>query len=553
MAQANKNVTVWLQKNYFWVLIAVLAVASLSGWLVSMWRLAKDTQQRLQAIKSTEDSIRTVANVPNHPNRHTERHMQEVITRLSEDVYEAWQQQYDRQRALLTWPPILGQEFISIVSRLQPIEAKVKFGPDQKEELDVTLRQRYRDFIDRELPKLADIIVAHWSGASPTANPRTAPTKPPVVLWAPSDQAALQRSNFDWGGRFPTTLEVLYAQEDYWVVRSIMEIIKATNGDVEHRYQAAVKTIEFIDIGRRAVFPTSAGGGTGGFVGAGAPAGGDHVDAAGGIVGSFPMSGMPGVMSGAGGGMAAVGGNEIARGDTLGPATTGPLSDPGDYRYVDLRFEPLTAQRIRSAFDSTNPDDAFLMVAKRMPVRIRLKVDQRKLPKLLAECGNARMQLEVKQVRINQAPRRGAAVGTGGSFGSGAIGSAPPPPGEPTGLAGGGGVDAGVSIPGFGGEMAYGGAENEPDAAGGLLPTGFGASSPPAGSGSQLAGPAMAGRTVTDEGPFDVVVELFGVVYIYNPVDREKLGVKLEEAGESAPAEGTPGESETVTPGTAAG
>ncbi|GIW93928.1 MAG: hypothetical protein KatS3mg110_1969 [Pirellulaceae bacterium] len=541
MAQANKDIVRTLQKNSFWIATGLMVVVSLAIWWLSTARLRSETKARIDAIKSMEGAVRTVANTPHHPNQHTQRHMEEVISRLSEDVYDAWQQQYDRQRALLTWPQILGQEFIAIVTRLQPIEAKVKFGPDVKEELNLTLRQRYRDYIDTELPKLADIIGAHWAASTPAGRRAAGPLKPPVVHWSPSDQQALQRLRFNWGGRAPTTLEVLYAQEDYWVLRSIMEIIKATNGDVEHRYQAAVKTIDFIDIGRTAISPTAAGA-TGGFLLGGSSMGGGEADAAGGTIGGFPMSGMPGISAGAGGGTAAVGGNEIASGGTLGPTAAAPLTDPGDYRYVDPKLSPLPAQRVRSAFDSTNPEDAFLMVAKRIPVRIRVKVDQRKLPKLLAECGNARMQLEVRQVRINQAPRRGSSLGGGGAFGGG-MGSTPPPPGEPTGMAGGGGEDAGVSIPGFGGgaEGFFGGAENEPDAAGGgLAGPGFaGSSAPPFYGPSAPPGTAATGRALSDESPFDVDVELFGVIYIYNPVDREKLGIKLDEVGEG-PATQTP-------------
>lgn len=557
---AKFDAAVWLKKNHFWVVMAIMLCGVLAVWWFSTSRLRREKEQRVQTIESKEKLISEVARQTLHPNQFTMTRMEEVNLRLADDVYDAWQQQYEKQRALLTWPALLGADVIATLQKLQPIEAKVRFDPNnQKEELDATARQRYRDFIDVELPKLADIIGARWGAAATVAPTAATSPKPVTVYWDPSDQTRLQRTRFYWGNRWPTTLEVLYAQEDYWVLRSIMEIIKATNGDVEYRYQAAVKTIAFIDLGRDVVGVSGSFAGTlgtGGMLGSG----GGEADAAGGFVGGFPassMGGMSGLMAGAGGGATSIGSGEIASGGSRGPVAAGPLTDPGDNRYVDLKFQPLTAQRIRAAFESRNPDDAFLMVAKRMPVRMRVKVDQRKLPKLLAECGNARMQLEVKQVRINRPPMRGSRQ-SGGATGSflGGTGSTPPPPGEPTSMGAGAGAAAGVSLP-PGGTAAFGGAEGESDAAGAV---GFGAagsvgffgSTPPAGT----IGPgSTAGRTaaISDESPFDVDVEIYGIVYIYNPVDREKLGIKLEETQESPPDSTTPAEPPAGTTPTQAG
>jgi len=541
MAQAKFDAVQWFKKNYFWVACGLMACVASAVWWLATARLSAETKSRAAAIESKEKAIKQVASRPHHPNRHTQQHMEQVIAALAEDVYDAWRQQYQRQRALLTWPAILGQDFISVVQELQPIEAKVRFGQNERELLLPTQLQKYRDFIDLELPKLADIVGAEWLAGQSGGTPRfTAQKKAgPVVLWDAADQAKLQKSRFYWGGRNPTTLEVLYAQEDYWVLRSVLEIIKATNGDVQYRYQASIKTIQFIDIGRDVMGM----GGTLSTYGSGAGASmmpGGESDAAGGL--PFPASGlggMGGLMAGAGSGAASIAPGEIASGRTMGmQQASGPLVDPGDNRYVDLKFAPLTAQRIRQAFDSKNPDDAFLMVAKRMPVRLRVKIDQRKIPKFLAECGNARMQLEVKQVRINQQPLRGrgaaGGIGVGGVPGSF---SSAPPPGEPTGLGAGagGGTGAAMSLPpggGYGGAEQFSG-ERDTDAAA-TVPGGsfFGGTAAPMGPSSPMQ---MRQAMPSDESPFDVDVEVYGIVYIYNPVDRQKLGMKLEDVEQQTP------------------
>ena len=98
--------------------------------------------------------------------------------------------------------------------------------------------------------------------------------------------------------------------------------------------------------------------------------------------------------------------------------------DPAINRYVDDKYQPLAPDRLRGALKSTTPEDALLAVAKRMPVRLRLIVDQRKLNVLLAKCGNSKLPLEVRQVRINR-PAAPAGFGGGGMGGMGGEGGMP--------------------------------------------------------------------------------------------------------------------------------
>ena len=99
-----------------------------------------------------------------------------------------------------------------------------------------------------------------------------------IVKWAPENQTELMAEHFTFGdamgmggaggeyyggeGRGPTassgddsvpdTIEILYAQEDLWVLRSLMKIIERSNAGATSRFNAAVKEIKFIRIGRNA-------------------------------------------------------------------------------------------------------------------------------------------------------------------------------------------------------------------------------------------------------------------------------------------------------------
>ena len=76
-----------------------------------------------------------------------------------------------------------------------------------------------------------------------------------------------QRQRAAGGDGIPTLLEILYAQEDLWVLRSIMGVIERANEGATTRFSAAVKEIHSIEIGRNAAqsrgqLSTSSGAGS---------------------------------------------------------------------------------------------------------------------------------------------------------------------------------------------------------------------------------------------------------------------------------------------------
>lgn len=152
--------------------------------------------------------------------------------------------------------------------------------------------------------------------------------------------------------------------------------------------------------------------------------------------------------------------------------------DPAENRYVNNEYEPIAAADLRSAMASSSSENAFLNVAKRLPVKLTVKMDQRKLPQLLTACGNARLMVEVRQVRINV---------KGGPKG---------------GSAGGMGME-GLGIPS-------------------PASSGFGE----LGSGMEMGGMGSGRIGQAEDYPFDLPIDVYGVIYIYNPPDLEKLGVE---------------------------
>lgn len=516
-----KDAGVWIKKNYFWLLAALCGILSVTFWFMATSGLAGEAATWLSSINQAEQTAQSVVSTPNHPNSVTHTKMDERIDALADDVFAAWDARYDKQRKYLTWHTFLGDQFIAKVSRLQPIEQHVS-PDDPREILNPNERERYRNFIDRALPQLAEIIDTPWheevDASSSSVGGPGEKSFDGVVDWSVSNQKEIHESRFSWPGRPPTTLEILYAQEDYWVLDAILRIIKQTNGDISQRYQAAIKTVKFIDIGRDAIgfggaiVPASSSGGSAG--------GGDSM-----MPGGMGMSGPGGMAGSSPGGTDMMSAGMASAGNAEAQGSGTPSGDdPGDNRYIDTEFKPVAAKDIRNAFSSTSASDAYLIVAKRMPVRLGLVIDHRQLPKLLAECGNADLQVEVRQVRIGveSLPDFRTFVGGGAAAGgSGLMGGMDQMSGS-----GGGGM--------FGQSSTTGGGDDDGGGDGGIFGSGGGGMAGM--SGGMYGGGGATQMKLSDDSPNDVHVEIYGIIYIYNPVNREKLGKAVEQAGEETEA-----------------
>ena len=124
-----------------------------------------------------------------------------------------------------------------------------------------------------------------------------------------------------------------------------------------------------------------------------------------------------------------------------------------------------------------------LIVAKRVPFRIAVEMDERKINQFIAVCANSEFVFEINQLRVNRHTPNEKIVFNGGGSGAG----------DPSKL---GGMGAGGSLGAAGGGLGGGSA----GASSGLKPT------------------SVESRT-----DFIVSVEFYGVVKIYNPVRENFL------------------------------
>jgi hypothetical protein len=593
-----------VSKYSFWIMCGGILLVCLGSWWVATAKLAQQQKTQLEAIKTNFTAMESLrGSNPKHPNAATAEGMAQLLRTYSVEVMRGWQLQYDQQATVLVWPASFDDVFRERVDKLRPIEIVPPPPTPIDKDLPIRERQLYRDFIADEIPTLAKTIGAEWravatatagdgfggsgsglgGGASgygssgfgapgmgpgglgsagpgmmPTdgSNPAAMLDDKSIVMWNTANQQELLGTHFSFITREepPSTLDVLYAQEDLWILQNIMDIIRAANRDVDGkdataRHEATVKMIDFVRIGRSAMGLAGRISPVGAAANAGGMDGGSGMGSMGmgsGDAASMMASGSMGAPEGGGTStmMPMLGGSPDSMGSGMGMGGVGAIStDPAFGRYVDEKYQPLDPAKLRSALTSKSPADALLAVAKRMPVRMRFTIDQRRLNRLLAECGNSRLPVEVRQVRVNREPA--AAGGAGGSYDGMGGGSS-------SMMSGGG-----MSMPGMGGFGGSGGmgAMGSPDG-GSMMPSG-GMSSYPGGMPGMggiggMGGPGSASRPVGGDNSTAavdqnlIVVELYGIVYVYNPVNKSQLGLEDTTTTAAAPV----AEPATVTPTT---
>lgn len=482
-------------KYSFWIVTGLVILVGAFTWWYSSASMADEYQTNKQKISQADSGVTQVVNRgARHPNEQYNTGMQELIAQRRRSVSEAWALKYRTQREeVLRWPSELTQQFIREIEKLvgdEPIEEVAeKLNSGEIKELRVDFREQYRDYFEKEMPKVAERMGAPWqpkstpggldgegggppirpggeSGQGTEADDDDENAKKLPVVWR--DQAeVLAWLKGRWSGvnGEPTTVELLYVQEDLWVLQALSDIIRKTNGGATRPENLVVREVVDIQLGRetlnqvsrvqRLVDPNQDPNATGP---EGQPAG---PPLAGGHGGQPPTGPTP----------------YDGEGGLTGPGSPGQGAgpDPAAFRYVDINYDPLSAEDLKAALGTKeDKDKAYLAVAKRMPIRLRLKMDTRRLNRLLVECGNSPLPVEVRQVRIGV---------TGSSSGA------------PGGFSGGEGYGRGGTGP--------------------SLPPIDGGFGPPEDYGS--------GRSA-QKTPYLKMVEVYGIIYIFNPVNYAQLG-----------------------------
>jgi uncharacterized membrane protein YgcG len=526
----------------------------LGAWHFAVAKLDTQYKERETKLNSQRKAVKDIASSTDPPNQAVIDAIGESHKKAKEEVYKAWTVLYQVQKESNPWPDVLGQQFIEAAEALKPGENYLKPGEEFK---DWKYPEWYWTFIKEYLPRLGVIVDVREPKSAREERLKPKAARRPVVkkkiekkklaetasaeekkaaedsaeeemvgkvVWDESNEFMI-RQQFEWDTR-PTTLQVLVAQENLWVYEALLRIVRDTNEGSNSYYKSPVKQIFSVEIGREAAAALASSRSQGGsgtsVMGAG------MMGMSGGAMGAMGSGGPGGAM-----GSAMSGGSAMTPGSGGATSGTDASASPQemiarallDGRYVDQKGQPL-------AYGTEPPFPQFKM----MPVRMLLLVNQRHLPRLLAQCANSTMPVEVKRVILRPDQVQGLSLGgSSGSAGSSGMSGM----GGMGGMSGSGGASGPMASPygaGSGGSsgatagamsgMKPGGMSSMPTAKSGSRTSGSPGSMP--GTGAGMSGASSGGE---EESHWDMKVEIQGIIYIFNAPDRAKFDI-----GETAAA-----------------
>lgn len=432
MDQVRKALA-WLKQHHFWVLSVLVVLIGLFCWWSASGKMSKLFAENKTKITGGFQTVQSVMSDQFHPNDNIKQHQLEETSKLSADVTELWQKLYAAQHEnVLKWPDELNAQFRDTVEKLE-------FGQEIPD--DAGLREHYQNYIDKHFSSLPEKIGARaidesqagTAGGGMPGFSRRGSISPEgggavgvdgqleddsdyICEWAAEDQAAV-RAELEFP-QTPSSLRVWRTQENLWVYHTLLDVIKNTNeaAHATRMSNAAVRGIYSLQVGQQAApfsrtpnriykLPTA--------VPVAEP----------GVGGEQPPAGPEGAPA------EFAGGAEF----TGGPEGQGAMTPEQEYavlfnrRYLGEDGKPIPVAgggpapggdptMTAEASVPSGPIDLsiFGKEYKRLPVRMVLEMDQRHLPRLIAECAMRPLQIEVQEVRINAPDIMGGGSGAGG-------------------------------------------------------------------------------------------------------------------------------------------
>jgi len=439
----------WLGKYHFWLLGGIAIIVAVLCWYMSAAELAEDYKKKSDDFKTLKNAQQSLASrlVPNDDVNEGDL---QVVRAMRDRVAKVWRDLYQRQQEhVLKWPSAFEPRFHETI-------AKYTFG-QELEFGDQWLLERYRNYIEQHVDELPKMIQA-WEppedetgqfdfrgsdayGGAAGANAQL-PDEDYLVIW--HDFSPI-RASFYLEDE-PEPIEMWVFQENLWAYENLLQIIAKVNEAANSTgpHNSAIREIIKMEVGRpaaimrpsfgrvqRLMAPGAAGGmeggygaAGGGYAGAEGGYGGATSDAGGGYAGAGAGGGYGGATSPDAGGYAGAGGGYGG----IGGVDGGPV----DMQTLLLAGRYLNAEGMpQPSADLESLGTEF----KRLPIRLVLKMDQRWLNRLLVECANAALPVEVEQIRIN--PMGGAFAEAGAMGGDGYGGGGEIGPGSRRGFGGG--------------------------------------------------------------------------------------------------------------------
>ena len=346
-----------LKKHHFWLLVVIAVLLSTYGWYAGTKALDTQFASNKSTIDSAFSGVRAIK--MGDPNPSFKEKTDVLHEQQKKNALIAWQKLYDRQRANLKWP--------QIVKHIDNLSAKAPISSKDRETFWQYFRAEFPKLFSRVEP-FEQIPDQDNEGGAAQRGDKEARFQG-IVDWSSADREALVK-RYDWSST-PSIQQVRLAQEDYWIYQSLLDIIATVNkgAGATSPTNAAIGKIELLKIAQDAFD-------------SGIPV----IDLL--AKEAFPPTGESSTQP-------------------KPPSAASTDDDLLRHRYAGFDGKPLEAPEENAEF-------------KLIPVRLRLVMDQRRIPDFLVACANSPLPVEVRHVRFNPGSTAGrGAMGSGDSAPSG--------------------------------------------------------------------------------------------------------------------------------------
>lgn len=490
----DKLRVVWryTRKYGFWVasLICLLLVCVI--WRQVAGSLLDDFDTRKGEIEGEFSSMQSLASAQDQPNAQVVTLKQKSLRVQSENVLQSWEQLYNNQKANNIWP-ISDQRYKRAFE-----EAADRKRENARYELSDSAKEYYWQYIRRYLRKIketydikrpnkeflesnAALAAGNVGGMRPGNTGMQEGVlrddqMDGIVYWDDVDFKNLE-DRLTWRTR-PSTQQILVAQEDLWVYEALLRIIKETN-EGKSAFNASVKEIYALEIAQ------------------------DTMEA-------FEKAAERVLKVGV---QKSEDSMEMAMESSMMEGGEEEVSDDPEFdllfadRYVNSYGKPLSATELKE----TPPFVEFKM----MPVRMHLMINQRAISQLLVNCVNSSMPVEVLQLSVN--PGRGQVL-------------------DITDLTSESSSEGGMSSPRPRRESRR--SNRRQEMGGGYEESGLYGDGMMGGESGMRSG-MESGKNLSNRGPEDVDLEVLGIIYIFNPPNKDLFPIlnEVEEGEEGAEGE----------------
>ena len=515
----------------FWILFVIVMVLAPFGWSSGTGALTDGIEGEKNKLEGTFKKIGGLAASAAEKNDTWIDELTKINSAMASRTSMAAASLWDSQKQLKVWPPRIARR-APVFHCLEDV-ATVVAAPNGNANV---IRTFYKLDYERELDRVWLLV-----------EPEQAPQGARKVRFARGDLPTPGR--YPWPGIDPSIEEIYSAQEDLWLISSLLTAIREVNAGTVSIVDSHVKELQLIQLfrGTRLSAGTAGSSSDGGGAAAGDAAGGapEAGGAGGGAAGAGPLPGQPtGVAAGVGGGGGAMGAMGGGGGQVAGTQFTVPVDFSLTEEFSAVSVIGQKSQDGGGAMGASSPmggasnpmggevpmggasgpmgaggpmgssasggdasggngslnplkyyceDSDF---ARTRGFKLKLVVDHRKVPELLAALSRSPWPIEI--IHVNQGPSdtilyrpsevvaSEGAAGGGNPMGGGGFG------GTPMGAGGGTPMGAGG---GFGGTPmgAGGGFGGTPMGGGGGTPMGGGFGGTPMGNGGGGASSANVG------------------------------------------------------------